>query len=198
MLYNFNEMQTFNQQFKSFDQNVLGQRPFKLLVWAKWCGHCTRMEPNWNLATADCQDDCDIVQIEDNVARHLKSHHPNIEFVDVINHAKGYPFLASVSFAIKSNNNPLPTVHVDEHGDARDLDGLMSFLTGKRPIEPTPSPTKTRPTSPRLPSASAKKKVAATRPASAKKKAATTTTRPASAPVKKKPAASRPSRKKTT
>jgi hypothetical protein len=150
MLFDFNDMRSFNRDFPAFDQNVLGQQPFKLLVWADWCGHCTRMKPDWLRATKSCVDTQNIVQIEHTVAKHLQERHSEIEFVDVIRHAQGYPFLATVSFAMP-NRTTTPTVHVDEHKEGRDLTSLLSFLKDsetKRPMSmsmpaPTPTPTPT-------------------------------------------------------
>jgi thiol-disulfide isomerase/thioredoxin len=98
VLYDLSTMSQLNNNYPKFSEQVLGKAPFVMLVYAKWCGHCQRMEDEWKKAVAGTSKTCDIVQVEETVYKHLSAAHPNNTLTTIINQGiRGYPYLAIVS-----------------------------------------------------------------------------------------------------
>ena len=131
VLYDFNTQQSVNQDYPGFIKDVLGKKPFILLVHAEWCGHCKHLmegDKPWPTAVKANQSS-DIVQIESKVFDHLKDKHPDLMFARLLSESvQGYPYIASVEanvpIDVSEANLPSRTT--------KDLDAFIKAHTPKK------------------------------------------------------------------
>lgn len=83
-----NNVSEYNEFLRAFKD-----RPFVVLVYATWCGHCQHMREHWNAASKTAS--YDIVEIESSVYN-AKSDE-NDSFVKAMSgHVSGYPTICKV------------------------------------------------------------------------------------------------------
>lgn len=97
MLYDFSNKDSFDMQFKHFeDKNLYPQKDFVILVYAEWCGHCQQMKPLWDKECAETNRKT-IVNLDSDVMKHLIESKKSHQFSNFISeNVQGYPTLMKI------------------------------------------------------------------------------------------------------
>lgn len=104
MHYNFIDEKGFNKDIvkavKQFEK-----KNGKILIWvfAYWCHHCTIMKPEWKQLQkkAKVLKTFSTLAIENDLYKHLKTHHSDLLMVKVIGNVPHFPYL--IKFDCKTN-----------------------------------------------------------------------------------------------
>ena len=130
-------MQDMSQNYKQFAGSTLGKEDFIVLVYAKWCGHCKVMKPDWY--ELGHESDMHTVTIEEDVYKHLINSHPENPLSKIIKDTRGYPFITNVS-------SDLDNGHVEYQG-RRDKEALKELFKLDKPAAKVKRPAKATKTS---------------------------------------------------
>ena len=129
-------MSHLNESYPSFATTTLGKKPFILVIVAKWCDFCKDMKPAWDNAVTANKNDTDIVEVEHAVFQHLTEKHPDNMFSQLVQKARGFPFIATVPAF-----NPNSEINMVESDQQRTKEGFDTLM--KR-IKKTPTKTVTK------------------------------------------------------
>jgi len=155
VFFNLSTIQQLNQNYPNFAQTTLGKRPFVLLVYASWCGHCQHMASDWDDAVKEHEKTSDIAQVEHTVFQHLVDTHKDNLLSQIMQEGvKGFPFIATVG-PMKSTGK-IDVTESDQQRDKLGFDKIMKKI--KTPVK-SKTPVETHVT-PKAPKAAAKAKVA--------------------------------------
>lgn len=118
------------QGFSDLTNNILGKKPFVMLVHAHWCGHCKYMKVLMKQALHEIKKQKTkgelyaIVKISDNVARHVQTQHGDHLLSQILSDTvKGYPTMITVD-PVKKNE-----VKIKFFDEQRTVENLKKFLT---------------------------------------------------------------------
>lgn len=119
MLFTFNSIENFNRSYGAFERDVFMKKPFVILVYATWCGHCKMMRDDWDDAASSAKGNHNIVEIESNIYDHLVNNHASEPFAELLSkNVSGFPTILKVD---KKN-----TTNVSDQRSKQQLDALLS------------------------------------------------------------------------
>lgn len=94
-------------------KNVKG--PGMLLIWAKWCGHCTKFKPTYTKLSEYLGNSFPCFAIEDTQIKHAEFLQKGLDF-------KGFPTIKLIDATGKVT---------ETYSGSRDLDDILTFICTK-------------------------------------------------------------------
>lgn len=132
--YNFDSVNDIDNKFIEFQDNVMGKKPYTILIHAHWCGHCVALIPTWKKIIQNLNDTgVTIVTLEHSVFSHLQNAHSEHGLAKLFaNKVNGFPYIANVD---KSSS-------VSEFNEERSPQLLENFIKKKNVIKAKPKTKK--------------------------------------------------------
>lgn len=127
------------RSFETHQSKLDATKPYIVLVYANWCGHCNSMRSAWDTSVTSVSTKVPIVEVESEVLKHILSQRMNSIFAQALKKVTdGYP---TISVIEPKSSNSFDTYPYPSRFGRTPTEFSTFFKTINETYKPIPKPT---------------------------------------------------------